>query len=231
MAGAGASAGDDDGGACRLLLAQGVRPLAGVVVVLAVVVIIVSGLRYADADQHAPGWVDLTLDGFIRGHVRPDLPVIQVLAGLGDPAPAAVLVTALAGAAAVARWWSGVLVTLVGTLGAVTVTEVVLKPLIGRLSYGHLSFPSGHTTVVVALAVSAVILLAGARWPRSGALRLGAGVAAVMVAAGVAVALIAERSHYASDTLAGACVALASVLSVALALDLTASLTRAGSGH
>jgi hypothetical protein len=42
----------------------------------------------------------------------------------------------VAGAAAVARRWSGVLLAIVGTLTAVTVTELILKPLIGRLRFG-----------------------------------------------------------------------------------------------
>jgi membrane-associated phospholipid phosphatase len=158
----------------------------------------------------------------------PDLAVIQALASLGDPAVAGVLVAGLAGAAAVARRWSGVLLTIVGTLAAVAITELVLKPLIGRLSYGHLSFPSGHTTAVVAVALSAVILLAGARWPRSSALRLVVGLAVVTVAVGVAISLIAEHVHYATDTVAGACVAVASVLTVALALDLAVPHIQAG---
>lgn len=57
-----------------------------------------------------------------------------------------------------ARRWSGVILTLGGTLIAVMITEVILKPLIGRLRYGHLTFSSGHTTAVAAIAIA--ILLA-----------------------------------------------------------------------
>jgi len=53
-----------------------------------------------------------------------------------------------------------VLLTLGGTLTAVAITKLILKPLIGRLRYGHLSFPSGHTTAVCAVAI-ATALLAG----------------------------------------------------------------------
>ena len=128
-----------DAGAYRPLLTTRARWLAGAVIVLAIIVITVSGMRYANADEHASGWLDLTLDGFIRSHLHPDQPVIRALASLGDPAHAALLVMALAGAAAAARRWSGVLLTIVGPLAAVTITELVLKPLIGRLRYGHLS--------------------------------------------------------------------------------------------
>jgi hypothetical protein len=93
------------------------------------------------------------------------------LVSLGNPAPAALLATAVSGAAAAVRRWAGVLLTLGGTLTAVAITELILKPLTGRLRYGHLSFPSGHT------------------------------------------------KHYATDTLAGCCVAAATVPALALVLD------------
>jgi membrane-associated phospholipid phosphatase len=52
--------------------------------------------------------------------------------------------------------------------------------------------------------------------------RLVAGVVPIVVAACVAVGLIAEHIHYATDTLAGCCVALATVLTAALLLDVFA---------
>jgi membrane-associated phospholipid phosphatase len=79
-----------------------------------------------------------------------------------------------------------------------------------------LTFPSGHTTAVTAIAIAMVILLIGARRPRSVALRLVAGLATVTVAASVAIALIAQHIHYATDTIAGRCVALVTVPSLAL---------------
>ena len=108
---------------------------------------------------------------------------------------------------------------LVGTLTAVTITEMILKPLVGRLRYGHLSFPSGHTSAVAAIAIATTILLLGGQRPRSIALRLLASLAAVVIAASVAVALIAQHVHCATDTVAGCCVAVVTVLGLALILD------------
>ncbi len=192
------------------------RP-AVLVIALAIMVITVFGMRYAD--QGMPGHLDRSLDALIRTALHRDQPITRALVSLGDPVQAAILVVAVAGAAAAARRWSGVLLTFVGTVTAVGITDLILKPLIGRLSYGHLSFPSGHTTVVAAVAFATAILIGGARWPRSVTLRLVAGLAAVAVAAGVAISLVAQRVHYATDTVAGYCVALATVLAVALCVD------------
>ena len=176
-----------DSSGYRPLLGERVRGPAVLVIALAIIVIAVFGMRYADQDM--PGHLDRSLDALIRHALHQDQPITAALVNLGNPGQATVLV------------------------------DLILKPLIGRLSYGHLSFPSGHTTVVTAVAFTTAILIAGARWPRSTILRLVAGLAAVAVAVGVAISLVALRVHYATDTVAGYCVALATVLTVALCLD------------
>jgi len=203
--------------AYRPLLAQRARRPAVVVIVLAISVIAVLGMRYADQDM--PGHLDRSLDALIRNHLRPDQPITRALVSLGNPAQAAILVATVAGAAAAARRWSGVLLTIGGTVTAITITELILKPVIGRLRYGHLSFPSGHTTAVAAVAFATAILISGARWPRSVAVRLVAGLVPVTLAVSVAISLVAQHIHYTTDTVAGSCVALATVLAVALCLD------------
>ncbi|HEX5348382.1 MAG TPA: phosphatase PAP2 family protein [Pseudonocardiaceae bacterium] len=206
-----------DANAYRPLLADRARGPVVVVIFLAMIVVVVLGIRYANQD--AAGSLDRTLDTFIRAQIRQDQPLVRALVILGDPLPATIVVAAVAGAAAVARRWSGVVLTIGGTLAAVTISELILKPLVGRLRYGHLSFPSGHSTAVAAVAIATAILLVGAQRPGSITLRLVAGLVPVVVAACVAVGLIAEHIHYATDTLAGSCVALATVLTAALCLD------------
>lgn len=201
----------------RPLLARRVRGLAVAIIALAIIVIAVLGMRYADQD--VPGSLDRSLDALITHRLGRDQPITRVLTTLGDPAQTAILVAAVAGAAAAARRWSGVLLAIVGTLAAATITELILKPLIGRLRFGTLTFPSGHTTAVAAVAVAAAILIVGARWPRSAALRVLAGLAAIGVAVGVAISLVAQHVHYLTDTVAGYCVAVATVLTLALGLD------------
>lgn len=203
--------------AYRPLLAAWLRLPALFVMVLALVMFAVLALRYNHQDT--AGRLDRTLDAFIIIHLRSDHRVTAVLVSLADPDDAAIVLAAAATVAAIVRRWSGLLLVVGGTVTAVVIAEVVLKPLVGRLRDGHLAFPSGHTTAVAALALAVAIVLTGARWPRSVALRLLASLAVVGVAAGVAVALIVQRIHYATDTLAGCCVAIFTVFSLALTLD------------
>jgi membrane-associated phospholipid phosphatase len=217
-----------DSSGYRPLLGRRMRGPAVAVIVLAIVVIAALGMRYADQDM--PGRVDRILDAVISNRLRRGRPITYVLANLGDPAQTAILVAAVASAAAVARRWSGVLLAIVGTLTAVMVTELILKPVIGRLRFGQLSFPSGHTTAVAAVAIAAAVLIGSAQWPRSLALRIVAAVAAVAVAVGVAMSLVARHVHYLTDTVGGYCVAIATVLAVALGLDYWCAARRSGDG-
>jgi membrane-associated phospholipid phosphatase len=201
----------------RPLLAQQARGPAVAVIMLAVSVVALLGMRYADQDT--AGHLDRGLDALMVSLLSGDQPIAQALASLGNPAQATLLITVVAGAAAAAKRWSGVLLVIVGTLTAAAITELILKPLIGRLRFGNLAFPSGHTTAVAAIAIAAAILISGARWPRSLALRTLASLTVAAIAAGVAISLVVQDIHYATDTVAGYCVALATVLTVALCLD------------
>jgi undecaprenyl-diphosphatase len=213
-----------DSNSYRPLLTQRMRGPALAVIVVAIIVIAVLGMRFADQDM--PGHLDRHMDALVWSRLGRDEPITSVLANLGDPIQVALLIAAVAGPAALARRWSGVLLTIIGTIAAATTTELILKPLIGRLRFGHLSFPSGRTTAVAAVAIAAAILLAGARWPRSVALRIVAGFAAVALAVGVAISLVAEHVHYTTDTVAGYCVAVAIMLALALCLDYCGSRRR-----
>ena len=205
------------GHAYRPVLPVYLRRAAVVLIVLALLVLTVLALRYAH--QEAAGRLDRTLDVYLRTQLRRDQRLTGALVTLAQPPQAAIVLAVVAGVAALARRWSGVILTLGGTLSAVTITEVILKPLVGRLRYGHLTFPSGHTSAVAAIAIATAILLLGAQRPRSVALRPMASLAAAVVAVSVAVALIAQHVHYATDTVAGCCVAVVTMLGLALILD------------
>jgi membrane-associated phospholipid phosphatase len=107
------------------------------------------------------------------------------------------------------------------------VNDGLCKPLFHRTYLGILSYPSGHTATMSALAATLVILLyvppqsAKARVFRV-AVWAAAGAAAVVVAAGV----IGLRWHYFTDTAAGAAVGTGTVCALALLLDLPARLRR-----
>lgn len=206
--------------AYRPLLPAHLRRAAVIVILLAALVLAVLAVRYAH--QEAAGRLDRTLDIYIRTRLRQDQNLTRALIGLADPAHAAILLATMATAAAMARRWSGLMLLLGGTVTAVMITEGILKPLIGRFRYGHLTFPSGHTTTIAAIAIATTILLTSAERPRSVALRLLASLAANVVAVSVAIGLIAQHVHYATDTLAGFCVAVVVVLTLSLALDFVA---------
>ena len=91
---------------------------------------------------------------------------------------------------------------------------------------GDVSAPAGEsariarvTTAMAAIAIATAILLTGGQRPRSVALRLCVSLTAIVIAASVAIALVAQHVHYATDTVAGCCVAVAVVLALALGLD------------
>jgi undecaprenyl-diphosphatase len=100
---------------------------------------------------------------------------------------------------------------------ATALTEWVLKPLVERTRGGSLSYPSGHTTGIFALAIVIVVLmLEPDRCPRP--LRLLVPSAALVVATAVAIASVAA-SHYTTDVLGGVCVAVVTVLALSLIVD------------
>jgi undecaprenyl-diphosphatase len=107
---------------------------------------------------------------------------------------------------------------------ASALTEWVLKPLVERTRGGSLSYPSGHTTGIFALAmVMVVLMLQPDRCSRP--VRLLVPSAALLVATAVAIASVAA-SHYTTDVLGGVCVSVAVVLGLSLLVDAVASTRR-----
>ena len=138
----------------------------------------------------------------------------------GTPKPATLMTLALALAFVATRRWSGAILAVVAVPAASGLTEYVLKPNVGEF-LGHPSFPSGHATVMFALAAITAILLAGPfRHRVPGALRLLLVLMALLLAAAVSAAMIAIRAHTLTDVLAGAAVGTGFVLAGALILDL-----------
>jgi undecaprenyl-diphosphatase len=96
---------------------------------------------------------------------------------------------------------------LVGPVGAVVLSEWVIKPAVGRHYAGVLTFPSGHVTSVAALGTAWT--LAVPRW-----LRWPAAVVAAVVVFLMTMAVVSLAWHYASDALAGAVCGVGTVLLV-----------------
>src|SRR5262249_28491969 len=144
---------------------------------------------------------------------------------LGRAEPVTAMTAALVLACVAQRWYRGATLVALSVPAAAAITEFLLKPLIGRLSYGSLSFPSGHTTGVFAVAAAVTVLLLARRGGRPAArtLRLALSLAAFLGATAVAVAVVGVGFHYFTDTVGGAAVGIGTVLATALALDLVSA--------
>jgi membrane-associated phospholipid phosphatase len=141
---------------------------------------------------------------------------------LADPIPAAVLVLLLV--AACLRFGKRRLAVLaVAGPAAADAIVILMKHIVGRtIHHGSLSYPSTHSAqsaafvMVTAMLVTALLgLEAGA----AAACVLGAAVASALV---MGWALVAASVHYATDALAGFCIAVAVVSLAAWITDLIA---------
>jgi membrane-associated phospholipid phosphatase len=171
--------------------------------------------------QTSLDWLDATVDtktqAALGGHPR----LLDVLIWPGGPVAVTAITITLALACAARRRYRKVALVVISVPAAIMITELLLKPLVGRHMWSTLSFPSGHTTSVFALAAAVTVLLIG----RPGAamsreLRLLLALTAFFTAALVAFALIARGLHYFTDTVAGAATGIGTVLLTALMLDL-----------
>jgi undecaprenyl-diphosphatase len=173
------------------------------------------------AHQSRPDWLDQAVDSRVQSALAGQSALMHWVIQLGTPVPVTVLTVALAVACLLAGNRRGAALTVISVPAAEAITELVLKPLIGRTTGGDgFSFPSGHTTGVFVLAGCFALLLAGPQWLGiARRLRLVLALAAFCVASIVAVFLVAVRFHYFTDTIGGAAVAIGTVLSMALVLD------------
>jgi membrane-associated phospholipid phosphatase len=202
----------------RPLVPAAMRPLAAAVLAVCVAATALLGAIVARQTRAEPldAWVDARIQAGLGGQRR----VLNDLSGLGDLIPVAVLTAVLVLACLVTRRWRGAVLVAVAVPVAAGVTELVLKPLIGRTLMGALSFPSGNETRVFAIAVAFALLLADPVRPRIPAVvRMVLAVAVLLTAGAVAIALVALGHHYFTDTIGGAAVGTAVVLATALSLD------------
>ena len=203
----------------RPLLAASARPWAGGL--LACCAILVAGLGVLFAHQTQPDWLDRAIDAPFSAWLGGHLGLGLWLIALGSSVPAVVLSAAIAVACLLAGRLNGAVLAAAAVPVANGLVEGLLKPLVHRTYLGNLTYPSGHTTAIFALAATVtVLLLVPPRPARAGALRVL--IPAVACAAGtvVAIGLIGLRFHYFTDTVAGAAVGIGTVCGLALLLDL-----------
>jgi undecaprenyl-diphosphatase len=195
--------------------------VVGCIIAAASAGIVVLGVRYAGA--HRAGRIDAALDARVRHHLGGHLDFLHFLVSLADPASVIAACAALAFLFFFTGRRRAALLAVLGPPVAAGFTEFVLKPLIDRRLADSLSFPSGHTTAAVSVAMVVVVALLGPSrpsWPPFA--RWGLSALALLSAAAVATALVGSGYHYATDTVGGFCVAAASVLAVAWIIDLLA---------
>jgi membrane-associated phospholipid phosphatase len=202
----------------RPLLAASARLWAGVLVASCVVLVAVLGMVFAhqttaDRLDHA---IDSPIVTWLEGH--PSLAV--GLAAPGSLLPAVALSAAVVLACLLTGRINGAVLAAAAVPAAVGLNDGLLKHLVHRTYLGVLSYPSGHTTTMFALAAMVTVLLIPPRPAKAGPLRLLIPVAACVLGCVVAVGVIGLQWHYFTDTVAGAAVGIGTVCALALLLDL-----------
>ncbi|MBC9717430.1 phosphatase PAP2 family protein [Streptomyces sp. TRM66268-LWL] len=191
----------------------------GLIATVAAVTVVALGVLFAGEGD--PGRVDRWLiaptEDSVRGAWRD---VALATDFLGEPVGAALLALAAVGVCLVLRRPRAA-VLVVGGAGLTVVTCTVLKSLVGRTIHGpgNLSYPSGHTAFVTAVAL-AVTLVAAALLGLGRAAGLSLVLAvALVVGAAMGWAQVALGAHYPTDVLGGWCTALAVVPATAWLVD------------
>ena len=135
------------------------RPAALVVTGCAAVT---ASLALAFAGQTRPDGLDAAVDAHTRSALSQYQGQLHQLAELGGLAPVTMMTAALVLACLATRRWRGAALACLAVPAAVTLTEYVLKPLVGRtILSGYDCYPSGHTTALFALAATCTVLLTG----------------------------------------------------------------------
>jgi membrane-associated phospholipid phosphatase len=202
----------------RPLIPPTARPVAGALLTCCVAVTAVLGAFFAH-QTHATA-LDRAVDLPISSSLGAHLGASQALAYLGEPVPVTVLTVALLVACLIRRWWSACVLLAVAVPGAIALSELVLKHMVGRTYHDALTYPSGHTTSAFAVAAAITVLLADPDQVRlRPAVRAWFALMALLVAATVGIGVIALNFHYFTDTVAGATVGIGSVIATAFVVD------------
>jgi membrane-associated phospholipid phosphatase len=204
------------------LLAASARPWAGVLLACSAILVAVLGALFAhqataDRLDHA---VDSPIISWLGGHGG----LLAWLAVPGSLIPAVALSAAIAVTCLLTGRLGGAILAGAAVPAADGLDEGLIKPLVHRTYLGQVTYPSGHTTAIFALAtIVTVLLLASPRPAKARALRVLIPAAAFVLGGVVAIAVIGLRWHYFTDTVAGAAVGIGTVCGLALILDLPAA--------
>ncbi|WP_151482270.1 phosphatase PAP2 family protein [Streptomyces albicerus] len=201
------------------VLHPSVRAWLGLIAALAALVVVVLGAVYAGHSE--PGRMDRWIIQPTADSVRPPWRRVALATDfLGEPAGAAMLVVASVTGCLLLRWPRAAVLVVAGA-GMAVATTTLLKSLVGRTIHGdgNLSYPSGHTAFVTALALMVALLATG--WLGLGRTAGTLLVLAAALVAGAAMgwAQVALGAHYPTDVLGGWCTALAVMPATAWLVD------------
>ncbi len=180
--------------------------------VVAVGGIIAAGKSHGNA-------LDQPIDSWIVGQLGTHLGALRLISKVGLATPF-VLTPVLVLASLAARRLNGAALAAISVPVAASLTQFVLKPLVHERIGSALTYPSGHTTGVFAVAAVISVLLLNppggrpAPWLRIVVVVLAAGLGCT-----VGVAMIGLDYHYFTDTVAGLAVSTGVVLATAFGLD------------
>ncbi|MFK4221836.1 phosphatase PAP2 family protein [Streptomyces sp. NPDC019890] len=199
------------------VLPPSLRVWLGLIAALAALVIVVLGVLYAGHSE--PGRVDARIWAAVDGVGPPWRYVALATDFLGEPVGAATLVVAtVTGCLLLRRPRAAVLI--VAGVGMTVGTATLLKSLVGRTIHGdNLSYPSGHTAFVTALALMVALLATGRLGLGKAAGTLLVLAAALVAGAAMGWAQVALGAHYPTDVLGGWCTALAVIPATAWLVD------------
>jgi membrane-associated phospholipid phosphatase len=222
----------------RSLLAAPARAWAAGLLACCAFVVIVLGILVAHkttADRVDQA-VDARIIAWFAGH-----PVVALRMAYPATLVPAGVVSLIATLTCLARGWiRGAVLALLAVPVASGLTDALLKPLFHRTYEGVLSYPSGHTSAITALAAALTVLLllaprqapappqalASRRPPTprpalATMLRWAIPAVAWLAVVVVAVGVIGVRWHYFTDTIAGAALGTGTVCGLAVALDVS----------
>jgi len=193
-----------------------------VAIAVAVVVFVVLAVAVHDRRQT---WLDAHIATYVYLHAR-SAALVRFLTNLTNPQLEIGVLATLAVGSALRREWRVAVLAVFGPGAALFLSEIVFKPLVHRQTGGASypvgdAFPSGHETGLVGLLAVLAVLLLRTSWRPA----MKAAVLLVLAVWAVfgAIGLVRIFAHYASDTVGGMCVAVATVFGLALAVDAVAA--------
>lgn len=212
----------------RRLVARRLYPVIGAAILAAGVIGTWLAVGYSTGSWAER--IDPAVGGRLIAHLGGYVGPTHALSNLGSAAPILVAMSASVIALLALGRLRGALLAVLAPSLATVLTDAILKPAVGRTDlevaypsvhvYGAQAYPSGHTTAVCAVAFVVVVLVLDQR-PRRLPLAIQVTVcgAALALAGCVGVALVAAGYHVTTDVIGGVCVALGTVLTLALVID------------